>query len=262
MAKKGGGAQTVTQKLDAPTAAMQKDVYAKARDVAGQAYSGYQGPTVAQANPYITGAANQYQQLGGLAGLGGRALGGDQAAFAQFMNPYQHNVIDAVGQQYNQLRDQAHLNANDAATQAHAFGGSRHAIMEGAQLGQLDQGQAQTVAGLQQQGFADAQQRALQAANLGMGALGQQSQIGDYLRQIQQQQLTNNQGQFNEQRDWGARQLGLLQGAFQNTPYGQSQSQPTSQNKLAGVAGGALTGFEVGGPIGGLIGGGLGLLGI
>jgi len=262
MSKKGGGSQTVTQQLDPATKAMQQRVYNKAQEVAGQGYAGYQGPTVAQANPYITGAAQQYQQLGGLAGLGGRALAGDQDAFAQFMNPYQQNVIDATGRQYDQLRSQAHLNANDAATQARAFGGTRQAVTEGAALGQLDQGQAQTTAQLLQQGFGDAQQRALQAANLGMGALGQQAQLGDYLRQLQQQQLTNNQNAFNEQRDWGTRQLGILQGAFQGTPYGQSQTQPLYQNRLAGAAGGALTGFEVGGPVGGLIGGGLGLLGI
>lgn len=261
MAKKGGGSQTVTQKLDPQTEAMQRDVYNRARQASTQKYTPYGGQTVAGASPLMTSAAQQYQQLGGLAGLGGAAMAGDQEAFSKFMNPYQQNVVDAVGQQYDQLRSQAHLGANDAATRAGAFGGSRHAVMEGAQLGQLDQGQAQTTAGILQSGFNDAQQRALQAANFGMGALGQQAQMGDYFRNIQQQYLTDQQGRFNEARDWDVRNLGILQSGLSGTPYGQSQSQPYSQNRLAGAAGGALTGFQVGGPVGGIIGGGLGLLG-
>lgn len=261
MAKKGGGSQTVQQKLDPQTEAMQRDVYNRARQASSQPYSGYRGQTVAGVSPLSSGAAAQYQQLGGLAGLGGRAMAGDQEAFGAFMNPYQQNVIDATGQQYDQLRSQAHLESNDAATRAGAFGGSRHAVMEGARMGQLDQGQAQTTAQLLQQGFGDAQQRALQAANFGMGALGQQFGAGDYMRNIQQQYLTDQQGRFNEARDWDVRNLGILQGAFSGTPYGQSQTQPLHQNRLAGAAGGALTGMQIGGPVGGIIGGGLGLLG-
>lgn len=261
MAKKSGNSQTVTQRLDPATEAMQKDVYNRARQASQQRYTPYRGQTVASASPLSSGAAAQFQQLGGLAGLGGAAMAGDPAAFGQFMNPYMSNVVGAVGQQYDQLRNQATLESNDAATRAGAFGGSRHAVTQGARLGELDQGQAQTTAGLMQQGFNDAQQRALQAANFGMGALGQQFGAGDYFRNIQQQYLTDQQGRFNEARDWDVRNLGILQSGLSGTPYGQSQSSPTYNNPLAGAAGGALTGFSVGGPVGGIIGGGLGLLG-
>lgn len=263
MSLKGGGQQTTTQALDPATQRMQQDIYNKARQVAGQKYSGYSGPQVAQANPATLAALSQYGQVGGLAGLGGRALGGDASAFAQFQNPYQQNVIDQVGNQYDQLRSQAHLDANEQATRAGAFGGSRHAIMEGARLGQLDQGQAATIAQLQQQGFNDAQSRALSAANLGMGALGQQAGLADYLRQIQQQGFDVNKANFNEQRDWGQRQLAALQGAVSGTPYGQSQSTPLTRNAGAGALGGALTGAQIGSAIPGVgtaigaIGGGL-----
>lgn len=262
MPKKGGGNQVVTQKLDPQTEAMQRDVYNRARQASTQKYTPYGGQTVAGASPLQTGAAQAYQGLGGLASLGGAAMAGDQGAFSQFMNPYQQNVVDAVGSQYDTLRGQAHLDANDAATRAGAFGGSRHAVMEGERLGQLDQGQAQTTAGILQSGFNDAQQRALQAANFGMGALGQQFGAGDYFRNIQQQYLTDQQGRFNEGRDWELRNLGVLQSGMSGTPYGQSQSQPLNSNPLAGIAGGAMTGFAMGGPVGGIIGGGLGLLGL
>lgn len=262
MSKKGGGNQTVTQKLDAPTAGIQGEVYRRAQAASTQPYTPYQGQQVAGVSGLTSGAAGQYQQLGGLAGLGGAAMGGDAGAFGQFMNPYLQNVVGQVGQQYDQLRAQAHNDANTQATQAHAFGGDRHAIMEGARLGQLDQGQAATTAGLYNQGFNDSWNRAQQTANFGMGALGQQANLGDYMRNVQQQQLTQNRNDFNEQRDWGVRNLGILQGALSGTPYGQSQTQPTSQNRLAGIAGGAITGAQLGGPAGAIIGGGLGLLGI
>lgn len=268
MAKKGGS-QTTTQKLDPQTEAMQRDVYNRARQASQQPYTPYQGQTVASASPLSAQAAQQYQQLGGLAGLGGAAMAGDPNALGAFFNPYQSNVINAVGQQYDTLRGQAHLDANDAATRAGAFGGSRHGIAEGARLGQLDQGQAQTTANLLQSGFNDAQQRALQAANFGMGALGQQFGAGDYFRNIQQQYLGDQQNRFNEARDWDVRNLGILQSGLSGTPYGQSQSQPVTSNIAAGALGGALTGSQIGSVIPGIgtgigaaIGGGLGLLGI
>lgn len=263
MSLKGGGQQTTTQALDPATQRMQAQIYSRAQDVANEKYSTYGGPRVAGANPATQAALTQYGQVGGLAGLGGRALGGDAAAFGQFMNPYQQNVIDQVGNQYDQLRSQAHLDANDAATRAGAFGGSRHAIAEGARLGQLDQGQAATVAQLQQQGFNDAQGRAAQAVNLGLSGLQGQAGLADYLRQIQQQGYDANLGQFNEQRDWGLRGLQALQGAVQGTPYGQSQSTPLTRNAGAGALGGALTGAQIGSAIPGVgtaigaIGGGL-----
>lgn len=261
MSLKGNKDQVVTQKLDPATEAMQREVYQRGQAASTQPFTPYKGQTVAGVSDLSSGAAGQYRNLGGLAGLGGAAIGGDPNAFAQFQNPFQQNVIDSVGQQYDQLRGQAHMEANDAATKAGAFGGTRHAVMEGARLGQLDQGQASTVAGLQQTGFNDAQARAQFAANFGMGALGQQFQAGDYMRNVQQQGLLDQQTRFNDQRDWSLRNLDVLKGSMTGTPYGSSQSQPLNQNRLAGAAGGALTGFAAGGPVGGIIGGIGGLLG-
>jgi hypothetical protein len=112
----------------------------------------------------------------------------------------------------------------------------------------------------------------LQAQNLGLGAVGQAGQMslgqagvagqlagmGDYNRQIQQQGLDSQYNQFLEQRDWDARQLGILQGGMTGMPYGTTQSQPLQRNVGSGMLGGAASGFAVGGPIGAGIGGVLG----
>jgi hypothetical protein len=101
---------------------------------------------------------------------GARALGGDQASINQLMNPYQQQVLDAVSADYDRQRARASVEASDAATKAGAFGGSRHGVMEGTRLGELDHSQLGTMAGLRAQGFEDTMARAGQAANLGFGA--------------------------------------------------------------------------------------------
>ena len=122
-------------------------------------------------NPYITAGQT-----------GAAALGGNAQAAAGLMNPYQQQVLDAVGADYDKQRAQAHTDANQAATAAGAFGGSRHGVMEGARLGELDQGEMSTMAGLRAQGFNDAMSRAGEAANLGLGA-GSQDLAGRQLGQ-------------------------------------------------------------------------------
>jgi hypothetical protein len=133
---------------------------------AGQA-AGLAGPSglVTGAGQYNTGL-----QSGGQAGM--LALQGDTAATQQLMNPYQQQVVDATNQQWNQ-NDQYTMNAvNDRATQAGAFGGSRHGIATGSALAQNNMNRNQAVSGLLYGGYNDAMGRAGQLA--GMGAYGAQ----------------------------------------------------------------------------------------
>lgn len=276
MAKKGGGNQTVTQKLDPATEAYQKQIYDAAQRASSQPYTPYGGQTVAgvsslspQGVGIMQDAAGAFGGASHLAGLGSAALGGDQDAFAKFQNPYQQSVLDSIGGDFNQIRQHATLNADDAATKAGAFGGDRHAVMLGEQLGQIDRAQGDTMAQFRNSGFNDAMGRAAQATQLGLGAAGQQYGAGqglfgagDYFRNVQQQGLDSAHQQFNEGRDWNLRNLDVLKSGVQGTPYGTSQVTPTNRNALAGAAGGAMTGFEIGGPWGAAIGGGLGLLGL
>lgn len=214
---KGAKEQTVTQKLDPQTAAYTQEVFNRFRDASQQPY---------QAT--LPGAGDRLYGAAGLADRGLAALGGDPNAVAGLMNPYQQQVIGALGQSYDRARSEAALDANDAATRAGAFGGDRHALLVGERQGALDRAQQQDTANLLYQGYNNAIQQAGQGANLGLGA-------ADFYNQLTQ-----------EQRDWMLRNARVLKEGLAGTPYGQTQTTPLYRNPLAGAAGGALTGAQIG----------------
>jgi hypothetical protein len=108
--------------------------------------------------------------------IGADALSGDDGAVNRLMNPFQDQVIGAMGAEYDRMRGKALMGGNDMATRGGAFGGSRHALMQGERLGAIDRSQMETIAGLLQGGFNDAMGRAGQAAGLGLNAAGQRLQ--------------------------------------------------------------------------------------
>lgn len=137
-----------------------------------QTQSGQQGP-----NEFTQNWLNQI--YGAAQGAGGSVPQSVQGALdflsgqsngSQYMNPYQQQVIDANNAQWQRTNQQTMNAVNDAATRARAFGGSRAAIAQGTALAANNLAQQQQTAGLLQSGFQDATQRAMQAANLGMGA--------------------------------------------------------------------------------------------
>lgn len=263
---KGAGKQTVTQKLDPQTEAYQKLVYQRAQEAANQPYTPYQGQTVAGTSPLSGQAVGGWQQGAQLGNLGMGALGGDQAALAHFQNPYQQQVLDQIRGQYGDLNSTAQMGINDQATAAGAFGGSRQGVASGVASADIAKGLGQQMANFTYQGFNDAQQRALSAANLGMGANQSLFGAGDYFRNVQQQQLGDQENRFNQARDWDLRNLDVLKSGMTGTPYGSSQSQPLTKNLGAGLLGGAASGAAIGSAIPGIgtaVGAGVGgLLGI
>lgn len=130
------------------------------------------------------GILGGYGNYSDLSNQGSAALGGDQAAFGRFMNPYLQNVLKQSNAQFDILGHKAQNLVNDQATQAGAFGGSRAAVASGVAAGQVANQQAMANSQLLYGGFNDAQQRAAQAAQLGLqgnqgylGALGFPSSI-------------------------------------------------------------------------------------
>lgn len=113
--------------------------------------------------------AQPYNQAGA---IGARALGGDQGAVDQMMNPYMQNVIGAMGSQFDRMRGKSVMDVNDIATKGGAFGGDRQALLQGERLGEIDRAQSSTIADLLHGGFNDMTNRAGAAANLGLGAGG------------------------------------------------------------------------------------------
>jgi len=107
-----------------------------------------------------------------------------------YMNPFTQGVIDTSVSDIERARQMAMIQAGGAATQANAFGGSRHGVAMAETNRAYDDNMARTIAGLNQQNFSQAQQAgqfdissALQAhmsnqgASLNAGIANQQARI-------------------------------------------------------------------------------------
>ena len=142
-------------------------------------------------------------------------------AFQEFMSPYQQEVIDTTRQELErQLQQQQ---AQLGASAGSAFGGGRFGVAQGELGARGATGIAQTLAGLNQSGFQQAQQSAANALQqqlaLGQAAQGQAGQnlalLGSGLQgqlassQAAQQQAGQNVGLLGQT---GAQQLGVGQG--------------------------------------------------
>jgi hypothetical protein len=198
-----------------------------------------------------------------------------------YMNPYTQSVINATLPIMQQgLALQQNQQADQAAS-ANAFGGSRQGVQAGVTQAQGAMNMAQMAAQLNQANFGQAQQGALadvasrnqaslanqavqqnqEQMNLsaagGLAGLGQQaqtSQARNFTEQMtagtaEQQQAQNqlNAEQQKFQSAWGYpyQQLGVLQSALGQTPYGtatqgQSQGQQTvtQSNPMGNIMGG------------------------
>jgi hypothetical protein len=138
-------------------------------------------------------APNIYDQSADLFSRAGRAPN-----INQFMNPYTDQVINRSMADLERQR-QTQINATGAAaSQAGAFGGSRHGVAEAqTNLGFGQQG-AQMASGLRQQGFNTAldaaqAQRQMQSQLAGQGFGFGQSLNQQQFQQGQQQQMLNQQ---------------------------------------------------------------------
>lgn len=115
-------------------------------------------------------------QTAGQAGLD--ALSGNAAAAQQFQNPYQQQVIDQLNTQFGVQNQMTTQGINDQATQAGAFGGSRHGVAQGVALGENARNQGLLTANVLNQGFENSMGRAAQVANLGFGGAQAGADLG------------------------------------------------------------------------------------
>ena len=157
----------------APKVAGQDPLQTKAAELAQSGIGSFQ--------PFITEA----QRLGGVDPSTGQVTAaGVTAAQQPFMSPYQQDVIDVTLSEFDRQKQIQEQAIKDQAVAAGAFGGGR----EGVQLAEFGVGSAREraalQAGLQQQGFQQAQQAAARA---------QQQQLGlsSLLPQLQQQQISS-----------------------------------------------------------------------
>lgn len=144
---------------------------------------------------------------------------------AAFYNPYQQNVIDATGQQFDKLRAQATNNVAANATQAGAYGGTRQGVAAGVRQGQLDATQMGIVANLQQQGY--------------QNALTQGTAYAEQQRQLQEQK--NMTPLWQQQQAQQMLNMGM-------GPTSQNTTQTTTtpgKSLLGTVAGLGMTGLGI-----------------
>lgn len=157
-----------------------------------------------------------------------------------FMNPYIQHVIGGLGGQYDAARSRAVIDANQRATAAGAFGGSRAAVERGARLGELDVGQLGQTGSLLAGGFNQALDRGLAHSEY-VRALRERQAQEPLWRQQQAQQMLN---------------LGL--GPVGQTSTTSRTQQGSTAGALAGLAGTALGAYlnaKTGGVAGAVAGG-------
>jgi hypothetical protein len=190
----------------------------------GEIWNAAQGAANAGVPGAIGGAQNYYTGQMGYGNQGNAALGGDAAAAAKYMNPYQNQVIDSMMEQFARGDKRTEMQMNDAATRAGAFGGSRHGIATGTALAENRVNQNAQIAGLLNSGFEGAMGRAAQQAGMGFNAAGAGANLG----------MTAGSPDL-----W---RLEALRRGFSGMPYGQTY---TSQGNQSGYnAGYAIPGMR------------------
>lgn len=146
-------------------------------------------------------------------------------ALAQYQSPYTKSVVDATQAQFNNQNAQQSNQLKGSAASAGAFGGDREAVMQAQLANQQQLAQAPVIAGLNNQGYAQAldefnnqQQTGLQAQ--GMSSAAQQAQAQAQLAAQQQQGGFNLQAQGMGSSAQQAQYQAMLAAQQQQASYG------------------------------------------
>ena len=144
--------------------------------------------------PYLTGAgatgvtapgaaamgAQAYTGLGQAAGLTGTGAGTGAGPIASYMSPYQQQVIDTSLAEFDRQAAMRQQGISDAAVALGGYGGGREGVMQAEYQTQSDRNRAMLEAGLQQQGFTQAQGARQQDYLNQMGLAQAQQGLGSY----------------------------------------------------------------------------------
>lgn len=230
------------------------DMLGRGWAMADEGYQNFEGPLTAGQTDLQT------QAFQGLAGL---TIPTDNMSFApgsftdpgvagQFMNPYTEQALQPT---MDEIQRQAQMQAqrdNAQLTQAGAYGGSRQALMNAENNRNMLDQMARTYAegmntayGQAANQFNTEQNLGLQAAqnaqNFGLGALGQQAQLGELQRGIQDAGYQADLAQFQEERDFPYKQVQYMQSLLQGLPLAAqsySYSSPSTLSTALSSAGG------------------------
>jgi len=187
----------------APAVAQQTGLQQQATGMLGDATTG-----LGAYQPYLTGAgaagvtapgaapmgAEAYTGLGQAAGLTGPMTG---QQMTDYMSPYQQQVIDTSLAEFDRQAQMRQQGISDAAVALGGYGGGREGVMQSEYQTQSDRNRAMLQAGLQQQGFTQAQGARQQDYLNQMGLAQAQQGLGSYqagLGAATQQQLGTDVG--------------------------------------------------------------------
>ena len=170
----------------APQVAGQTALQQQATTLAGTGVGAYQpfltaagtqgtaaGTTLGAIPDYISAAGTQ---LTGAAGLTGAGAGTGTGSIAEYMSPYQSQVIDTTLAEFDRQAAARQQAISDAAVGVGGYGGGREGVMQAEYETQSDAQRAQLQAGLLQQGYTQAlgsrQQDLMNRMGLGQSQLG------------------------------------------------------------------------------------------
>jgi hypothetical protein len=217
-------------------------------------------------------------QSGGIldTAIGGvnNAMSYDGTDVSRYYNPYEQDVVQATGAYMDQGLQQSLSQNNARATQAGAFGGSRHGVADAEMMRNSGMDKAKMMADLRYQGYGDArnagfqnQQAQYQGAGL-LAGLGNEKQASwqrdaDYMaklgatdRDIEQMKLLAQRAEFDRGAAEELRRLQLelqtRQGILGATPI-TTNTNSTGSGSGSSTSFGASFGF---GPTGFSVGGG------
>ena len=224
------------------------------------------------------GTAMNAAQAAAAAGQDAGAQYMGPGAQAQFMSPYQQQVIDASLASFDQTAAEREAQAGLASAQRGAYGGGRFEVQEGQRQAQSDLDRASLQAGLLSQGYQQAQQQAntafsqanqqaiqnmnmygqvgqgqlAQAAGLqgqagqNVGLFGQTGQGQQGLASLQPQLASQNIGMLgtlgSQQQQQGQAALDTAAQGNQMVAYQPQQGLGFFGNQLTGLMGGYGTG--------------------
>ena len=197
----------------------------KGGSVSPAAPAGGPAAPVATGAPAVTQGTNAFMQA---ANANAGAMDAARQGF-NYLNNFEDEVVDRFGQDLSRQVGKERANINAAATRADAFGGSRHALLEG----DLNRAEAdrfgQFSANLRNQGYRDAAQHRLASAGT-LGYLG--NQTFNQARQVQ-----------NDLASAGAQQQGLNQAVIDSgkNQYQMWRNRPTQSLGTLGAALGLTT---------------------
>jgi len=204
------------------------------------------GTTLGTAGTQLTGAGTAMggaqQYITGAAGLTGTGAGTGAGSIADYMSPYQSQVIDTTLEEFDRQAAMRQQGISDAAVAMGGFGGGREGVMQSEYQAQSDKNRAAIEAQLQQQGFSQAQaaRQADLASRLGIGGAQQQYASGlaglaGARSGLAGQEAQFAQGQLGLGQATGA--LAAQQGALAQGYLAPGQFEAGLQGQAAGMAG-------------------------